>query len=195
MLLEHSSSLCFVMAGWQGRQQCAGTAGRRACRPATAARVCQPQGLHALQTLWYTTRSVKRHTFCTCVCSRTFCRSDVAPGAAVPVQHACDYCAGHDGQRQSKVPKHSQRNPCADCPQTEDGICVEIVPLPELCCCRFCRTAEARLVARVRHAEDTEAACTRASLRSLKHVSAHHLLSRNRTASVSAHSERLVWCR
>ena len=28
---------------------------------------------------------------------------------------------------------------------------METVPLPEPCCCRFCRTAEARVLARVRY--------------------------------------------
>lgn len=44
---------------------------------------------------------------------------------------------------------------------------MEAVPLPEPCCCRFCCTAEARVLARVRYAEAdveaaAEAACTRA---------------------------------
>lgn len=67
-------------------------------------------------------------------------RADTGPGLAP---------AGHDGQRQSKIAKHSKRNPCSDCPQSDDGACVDVSPLPELCRCRFCRTAEARLLARV----------------------------------------------
>lgn len=46
---------------------------------------------------------------------------------------------------------------------------MEAVALPEPCCCRFCRTAEARVLARVWCAEAdaeaaAEAACTRAML-------------------------------
>lgn len=56
--------------------------------------------------------------------------------------------AGHDGQRQNKIAKHCKRNPCPDCPQSEDGACVDASPLPQPCCCRFCRTADARLLTR-----------------------------------------------
>lgn len=60
----------------------------------------------------------------------------------------CKRC-GHDGHRQNKIARHSTRNRCQDCQETEDGVCIDASPLPEPCRCRFCRSAGTRLLARV----------------------------------------------